>query len=309
MTFAEQCLQFAERVGQAMKGLDQRVSVLESVPSFIYGTEADGAFVLDGQVEVEWADKYGTYYVLKRDVHFTDLTISHGCGLITAGFRVFGTGLLTNHSALGTLINAAVNEVGAVPRTNVSYGAGGSGANGTLGLPGVEADKTGFFFPSAGGKGGDSSSINGIEGGKAVSPKSWEESGLSLYFFGIFPFFLNGLLPGSYEQVRGGVGGSSGGAEPGGVSGAGGGGGYCTGIFFKKIIGDGSIFSTGGDGGNASSGNAGGGGGGAGGVLCIVTREPTSIATNVLGGMGGNGSGTGQKGGNGADGKIFKILI
>lgn len=257
-----------------------------------YGSDSDGAYTLDGtQATVTglFTKDSATHYTLLRDGYFTQLNISTGVTLATAGYRIFansgvgGTGTIDNSGATGGNGTSASGQV---------KGNGGSST----------ADATGNYTPS-GGRGGAGG--NGGDGSGAAQP-------------GV----IGGAIAGGYWNTTVGLQGKTGGAGYGNT--AGGIGGIATGTALPATSGSmrnswnavlARAFSatavvapvynqTNGGSGGGSRGLSGtygsGGGGGAagnnGGQIIIVARVLSgSLTISANGGQGGNGG----NGGNG----------
>ena len=88
----------------------------------MFGDGSDGTpNNLNGTNTFSFASKSGSVYTLIRSVFAVDLTVAGGVTLVTAGFKIFCSGTLTNS---GTITNAGN------PGSNGTTG-GGAGAAGT----------------------------------------------------------------------------------------------------------------------------------------------------------------------------------
>ncbi len=275
-----------------------RTSLLSSVAyTEPFGSGADGDVTISSNT------------TLTRDMNYNNLTINNTFNLITAGYRVYVKGTLTNN---GTIHNNGGNASGV---TGGSAGLGGSFIAG-----GAGATYSGGTGAGGGGGGGGVvwlsvfniavqgtiSSLGG-NGQNASVPGSGNATG-------------NAAATVALSLIQSGTGGTGGNS----TSGGGGAGGAVTtrskmspaSFTLLSLMIDGITQigwgSGGGSGsGNVSSGNAGGGGGGQGGCIVLFYRTiVTSGTLSVAGGTGGTGTGgAGTAGTNGSNGLSISIVI
>jgi hypothetical protein len=282
----------------------------------LFGDASDGNVTITGLT------------TLTREMHYNNLTITSTGELKPNGNRIFVAGTLTIDS--GGSINddgfSATNHVGRTGFAARNYlgGQGTSGgagwslnttnvANGNNASNNTNCSLNSGNSAPAGGKGGDSTSRTGGNGGTATQnavPQKW--AGRILEGRGTF---------GAFNGGAGGGGGSiSVSAYTSGtfISGGGGSGGGIVWIAAKTIINNGRISASGGDGANASlgvgSGGCAGGGGGGGGDVGIITQSLTLGGTvDITGGTGGLGAATaghiGQNGTPGAAGSYTLLEV
>lgn len=279
--------------------------------SYFFGTGANGNVTCNGPI------------TLTTDMFYNNLTLTTGCVLKPASFRIFVSSILDISNA----------PTGAIQMTGGTGGNGGvTGAGGLAGT--AVATGSGIFTSTAGAvgsaggttagtAGGTSGTGNGVEGGgSAASGAGGAGTGGAggASGAGIVPlvpvsirkfdtvFF--GLVAGAFTPFRGGGGSASGGGGGGGTTttgGGGGGGGPTGGIIYISAAtiargtntNTGIIQSKGGNGGNggtptgANAGGGGGGSGGAGGWIFLawgsLTGSTITGAVDVSGGAGGNG--------------------
>lgn len=271
----------------------------------------------DGNVTIS------TTVTLVRDMFYNNLTLTTGCVLKPASFRIFVSGILDISNA----------PTGAIQMTGGTGGNGGvTGAGGLAGT--AVATGSGIFTStaasvgSAGGTGAgvagaSSGTGNGVEGGgSAASGAGGAGSGGAGGASGAgvaplvpvsirkFDTVFFGLVAGAFTPFRGAGGVASGGGGGGGgatTGGGGGGGGPGGGIVYLSAAtiargtntNTGIIQCKGGNGGNgatpsgANSGGGGGGSGGAGGWIFLawgaLTGSTITGAIDVSGGAGGTG--------------------
>ncbi len=287
---------------------------------FTFGDGSDGAAVFDGSATPAGSSKSGSDYTLTRDVYYTDMTVATGCTVNPAGYRIFGTGTLTE------------NGTGKIFRNGNDGTAGGDAAGSGFGSAGAggAALADGYLKGSAAGQNGKNGT-GGAGAGSNGGPGNAGDGGAST----TNSIGANGIA---------GRAGGDGGTAPGKSGGTGGGGGGAGGatpsnvtlianwhlatlldvgstgatVKFDNSAGSGSGGSGGGGGASIVAGTGGGGGGSggsgsAGGIVAIYFRNivinaGASITANGgAGGKGGNGgngstSGTGSGGGGGAGG-------
>jgi hypothetical protein len=281
----------------------------------IYGDGSDGAATI------------GVDTTVARDMYYTDLTVSAGFNVNTAGFKILVRGTLT---VAGTIHNDGVvggtaasdstfSPGGAAPynAANTSLGVGQAGASGRYNTVG----DTGVSFSTdpvptvigAGGAGGTGSTTAGGAAGGSTS---------ALARYGNFragPAALLGLAvavtstPGTIAiwKLSGGWGGGGGGGDNTRAGGGGGCGGGPIVICARRIVVPvgGAIRSKGGDGGPARAGGNSGGGGGSGGGPIILVYDSLTEAGSITapGGAGGAKTGTGIAGTAGGAGSIIRL--
>lgn len=294
----------------------------------IFGNGADGALVTSGDV------------TLTADTYYTNLTISAGDILYTAGYRLFVSGTLTivatgyikgngNAGENGTNAASSTPGTGGAGGTQTSGSlentagvAGGSGSlnNGTAGTAGTSETDCIGGDGKAGGAGGDTPVRTGGAGGAAGTATA----ATGALKNATEAMTMRNFIPGSANQINSsaGSGGGGGGAGDSGATecGGGGGGSGATGvpilISAKNFINNqaGGIQSHGGVGGSGGNGYAsinyaGGGGGGAGGnggVVVLIYETKTGAGTVTTsggdGGAGGSGVTVSDPGQDGASG-------
>jgi Carbohydrate binding domain len=240
----------------------------------------------------------GGGYRLSRDVFFTDLTVNSGVSLLTNGYRIFGSGTLTNN---GTIQNNGLSGFmgsGAAGGPGMTVGPGGTGGNGrtTSASPTNGGDVT----PSLGGDGGNGANSGGT-GGNTTPPVGGSA------ILTTPDVAINGFVwvaaSSSVGILSGGGGGGGGGGSAlgaGDTGGGGGGGGGVVLICFGAIVNNGTISADGGRGGNAVSSTGatvGGGGGGGGGEVRLIYNTMTGSGTvTKAAGAAGSGAGSGAVG-------------
>ncbi len=271
------------------------------------GDGADGAATFDGSATPAGSTKSGSDYTLTRDVFYTDMTISTGCTVNPAGYRIFGTGTLT----LNGTAKIFRNGNNGASASGASGGAGGAAlADGYLkgskaGGNGGTADNVSPTNPTdgtstanslgssanvagAGGNGfrgsGHAAGATGTVTASLTTPKTaWQ---LHL----LLDITATGATLKFDNSASAGGGGWGAGGNGGGLGGGGGGTGSPGGIiaiYFKTIVDNASstISVNGGNAGNAANGGAsdagggGGGSGGNGGELIMVYGTFTNLGT------------------------------
>lgn len=293
---------------------------------FSFGDGSDGAGVADGATALAGATLGGGTYTLTRDVYFTDLTVSTGVTINPAGYRIFGTGTLTENGTgkiarNGNNGSSSTTSAGAAGGAALADGylkgslagaAGGNGANGGGVQNGVAGTSTSNSIGSsgaAGGRGGEE--ILGTDGGTGGAAGTANSSNVRL----IANWHLATLLDigstgatvkfdNSAASGGGGGGNRDATSTPGGGGGGAGSPGGIIAIYFRVIVinASASITANGGSGGSGAGGasigskcgGGGGGGGGNGGQIILVYNTLTnsgsltaSAGTAGTGGAGG----------------------
>lgn len=307
-------------------GIGRKGHVRETYPqtaalppvSITYGSGQDGDFTFDGVATPSYASRSGTVYTLTRDVFVRDWHIPSGSTVQTAGYHVFGSGVLTIDDG-GLLINDGKNASGGTAGAGSALGtlgigtAGGAGHANAVGSAGTNQSNTLYDASAlnecAGGHGGAGGANAGGAGGTYAG--SAANGGANFLTPMLTGFLFTQTSGGNQAQagiIGGGAGGGGGGSDNAGVTGGGGGGGggvlHCC---FATIINNGIIGARGGNGAAASGsgGNGGGGAGGGGGIVLSLARVRSDTGTyDVSGGVGGAGFGTGAAGANGAVGHV-----
>ncbi len=271
-----------------------------------YGSGSDGAYTLDGtQASVSglFTKDSSIHYTLLRDGYFTQLNVSAGVTLATAGYRIFANsgvannGTIDNSGEAGGSGTAAVGQTKGIGGTQTadatggytpaggSGGAGGNGGDGSAGAVTGSAGATiagGYWNSTAGlagksgGTGGNSGGA-GAAGGVATGTALPATSGSMRNSWNAVlarAFSASATVAPVYNQSNGGSGGGGRGLDTGFGSGGGGGaagsnGGWLI-IVARNLTGSGTfsanggIGGNGGNGGNATGVGGPGGGGGAG---------------------------------------------
>lgn len=267
----------------------------------IYGDGSDLGPTFDGSSVVLGLTPSTNVYTLTRDLYMTTPTINNGVTIITAGYRIFTTGILTNNGTISwNGNNGNVNTGGAsLQAASGSFNQGvlgPAGANSSVGSAGATGTNSlANALGGRGGTGGTGTSGAGGAGGTLFAP------GAGIQMPRSFPLALLGMaLNGTLSFVNCGAssGGGSGGGDAGNAGGGGGGGGGIVIVIASKIAGTGSIQARGGNGATHAAGNTGGGAGGGGGVVIVVSGSATTgaVAGQTIDANGGalaNGNGTG----------------
>ena len=253
---------------------------------FSFGDGSDGAVDLDGTNTYSFMSKSGSDYTLTRDAYLTDLTVSVGSTLTTNGYRIFGTGTLTNSGTIKWNGNDGSNAPG---NGNPAGGSGGAAlADGYLKGSGV---------------GGNGGAGNGTNAGSNTTATT-NSIGLDATTGGI-----GGI---NFDGSSGGIGGVGGTATTSNVK-------LIANWHLATLLDVASSGSTvkfdnspsagGGGGGNrgtctAESAGGGGGGGSSGGIIAIYFRDILINAAGIIQANGGNGGsgGFGGRVGNGGGG-------
>lgn len=271
----------------------------------------------DGNVTIS------TAVTLTRDMFYNNLTLTAGCVLKPASFRIFVSGTLDISNAPTGAIQMTGGNGGAGVVTGAGGAAGTALATGSgifTSTVAVAGSAGGVAAGTAGGGGGTGNGIEG--GGTAASGAGGAGSGGAGGASGAgvaplvpvsirkFDTVFFGLVGGAFTPFRGGGGCASGGGGGGGgatTGGGGGGGGPAGGIVYISAAtiargtntNPGIIQCKGGNGGagatpsGANSGGGGGGSGGAGGWIFLawgaLTGSTITGAIDVSGGAGGTG--------------------
>lgn len=263
----------------------------------LYGDGFDGAATLDGAVTPAWTSRVGSVYTMVRTARLTNLTLNSGITLITNGFPLYGTGVLTTSGGGANINNDGIAGSGATQGAGLGVnflGGSGGGGNGATGSAGTSQTN------SYGGSGGNGGGGGGAGGTSSVPSDANGSSGV----------FLPGFLGAIFSPKNGLTtlsGGSGGGGGGGGSGGGGGGGGGVMAISFRALALNAAsdIHAKGGNGGNNSTGGGGGGGGAIWLVCGSVGGAVFSGATNCPGGA----TGTGTAGTPGSNGTVFTWVV
>lgn len=310
-------------------GSDDTDIILGKNGYYSFGAEADGSAILDGTNTVTWASKSGSTYTMTRDAYLKNLTISSGVTLKPAGYRPFGTGLLSNSGTIQRNGNAGGNgdaSAGGAGGAALAAGyilgsAAGKDGGFASGAGTVGASVTNSLGSNGGGSGGNGGSNGGGTGGNGAAGGTATATKYTLADNWILTTYLDFFTPGFLNTYNNSAGsGSGGGGEHGGAADRGGGGSGSAGgilvIPFANIQNnsDGTISSVGGAGGNGGDGDGnippgGGGGGGNGGEIILVynnyvNRGTVTVAAGAAGSRGGN---TAFGAGNGTAGTVGNI--
>lgn len=272
---------------------------------------------------------------LTRDTYFLNITFQAGDRIITAGNRLFCSGILDVSAAdTGAVSNGQTAGVagvtgagggagGAAGSTSVAnartlgtgVGGGGGGNGGAGGAPGDPAAGTAATDVAVGAEGGASGSggagmaAGGLGGAASTITNPWRYSGLQT------PLPIVGGVPVVCKAGTTGRGGGGGGSGTATIGGGGGGGGAagCNLEIFAAVIArganvtpaifdatgkPGAVGGRGDDDGATGSGGGGAGAGGGGGHALVVVGSRTGVA--IPGGIDASGG----AGGGGGDGGI-----
>lgn len=302
------------------------------------GDGSDGAALFDGSATPAGSSKSGSDYTLTRDVFYTDMTVSTGCTVNPAGYRIFGTGTLTLN---GTAVIKRNGNAGTSGSSGIDGSGGGAGgtaladgylkgsavggaggnAGGNNGANGANTSNSLGSSGQNGGSGGAGSGTGGNGGGSGGTATAMLTSPKTAWQLHLLLDVTSTGATIKFDNSAGGAGGGSGGKGTGNGTGGGGAGsaGGIIAIYFKTIIVGASASITanggnGGNGGNFGSTNGGGGGGGAGGnggqiILAYgtYTNSGTVTASGGTKGAGGSKDGTGTAGSAGTDGAAGTI--
>ena len=316
---------------------------------FSYGDGSDGAATFDGSSTPAGSSKSGSDYTLTRDVYYTNATLSTGVTLNPAGYRIFGTGVLTLNGTAIIKRNGNAGGAGGTPAAGRvssgdirgtpgaaladgylkgsvagSYGAGdlnsgcGQGAdtsnnavNGAVGSVGTNTTNSIGSNGSAGSSGGNGGNyVTSIGVNKSNSTSGAGATGGTATASNV-KLIANWHLATLLDVSASGSTVKFDNSASGGGGGAGGGGG-CS--------------SSGGSNGSGGTGGGGGGSGSSGGIVAIYFRSIIIGASAAIqanggnGGAGGNGSaglassgnisaGGGGGGGGGAGGNGGQIIL
>jgi len=278
----------------------------------MYGDGNDGYIFFDGYVTdnslFSTFDYLTSTYTLTRDIYATAISIDSFITVITAGYRIFCTGTITNY---GIIHNNGSNAVG---RTAGAGGLGGffkAGGAGTTGIaagavaangPAQTAATANTLVGNFGGRGAcaynSTVTFEGLSLATSSASTPLSASGGRNIICSTSAWIASTLAPnsGSLYQFSPSLGGGAGAKSATGSAAASGGGGGGGGVVFiaaYDLQGTGLYQSIGGNGGDATGtgGNFGGGGGGAGGIIVLYTRSSVfsrmSSYFNVSGGNGG----------------------
>lgn len=295
-----------------------------------FGNGSDGAL----------AAGFGTI-TLTQDRFYSSITFNATDKIVTAGYKVFCSGIVDMSNAGASAIVAGTNPNGGnaagstpgVAPTSVIPGTVSNGGTGTIGKTGgtgvgVAGFATFFGANGNGGRGGFSGAGGaGTAGaGGAGAINTAPTSFLSLLRADVHLIRGTGLTGGATAGSTGGSGAGTG-SLAGGGSGATGNGGSVGALFFATLQRAGTtaasaIFYGGGSGGNggnspnpAAGGGGGSGGGGGGWIYLLVGKLLGSAATNMLdtsggaSGNGGTGNTTGVGGGGASGGNGGRITV
>lgn len=276
-----------------------------------YGSGDDGPANFDGTNTFSFASKVGSVYTLTRDLFLADgAIVAPSATVNVAGFKVFGTGTLTNNGIIHCDGRDAVGgTAGAASRVG-TLGIGTAGGNGranNTGLNGGGQSNTLGDALLVGGAGGAGGVNAGGLGGTYVPSNT---NGGAEFLMPVMTGFLFNSASGGNQAtisiIGGGAGGGGGGSDNIGVTGGGGGGGVLI-LNIFNFVNNGIVRCAGGKGADAAGagGNGGGGGGGAGGVLFNLSRYRSGAGVLICpGGLPGAGFGTGAAGLPGSDGHL-----
>jgi hypothetical protein len=274
-----------------------------------YGTHADGNATFDGTSTVlGLVPNAAQTYFMTANIECSNMTINPGVTVVTQGFIIMCTGLLTVNGIIdnsGTAASGTTQGTGAFWTFMGGGSDGGSGSHFSAQQSGVSFTTVGtnnnVALGGQGGMGGNISNLGGATNNPiGASTLVWRADHLDLGSILMSSRIFNAGLAGagstgaaSLISFGGGTGGG-GGASPGGGppvdGGGGGGGGGIILIFASAITGTGTIQANGGNGANATAVQWAGGGGGGGGVIIIVsgTYSFTGLVVPAPG-MGGTG--------------------
>lgn len=276
----------------------------------IYGDGSDGTVTFDGSSVVLGITPSANAYTLARDIFVAAMTVNNGVTIVTAGFRIFVAGTLTNNGTIkwdGNNGNAATpggalnNVSGSI---SANSGAASPGTAGGAGATGVGSGGTNQTITSLGGRGGSGGA--GASAGGAAGTQTANGPGngsIRALPWAILGQLQQGVNSSTVVCVGGGTGGGGGGGDATHAGGGGGGGGGIVIVVAKTFAGTGTISAKGGNGGNAAASgtNSGGGGGGGGGVVVVISSSAsggaiTGQTITAAGGTHGTHLGTGSDG-------------
>lgn len=274
----------------------------------VYGDGSDGAATFDGTTTVLGLVPSSSTYTLTRDLFLTTCTINSGVAVITAGYRLFCQGTLTNNGNIAWDGASGAGGAGGAALVSGSIMGGaslsGSGGNGS-GASGNPGGGGGNRVGGVGGNGGNGSNGTGGAGASPATPAATS---------GTLRMLPNAVVVilGWNTAVNAGAGGGGGAGDASNGGAGGGGGGGIIVIVAKVIAGTGAIHARGGAGGIRSLGNVGGGGGGGGGAVIVVSSSVSSGAVSgqtidAGGGSGSAGVGSGTAGTNGGAGSLILL--
>lgn len=290
----------------------------------IMGDGSDGAITFDGSSTVIGLSPSSSTYTLERDVACTACTVDSGVTIITNGFRILCSGVLTINGTVQWNGNTASSSTGASAlndggplgwgsaggdgSSSDSDGSAGAGVVGTGAYPTVPSQSvtTGSNGGTCcGGAGGGNGTYGGGDG-------STTAMGVAHGYASVFDAVRGRTADGSV------FGGGTGGGGGGGNSSGGGGGGSGAGVIVLAcgtLAGTGTIEANGGAGHGITNGAGGysGGGGGGGGVIIIAFGTSTFTGTvEANGGIHGGGGievGDGGAGGYGGAGLVLPFNL
>ena len=312
-----------------------------------FGNGVDGDLVYDGSTTILGMAPAASVYTLTRDIYAANLTVNNGVSIITNGYIIFASKILTNNGTIkhngGNGGNGGIGSGSDVPGgTAGALAAGGSlgaGKIGQVGGAGIISDagySTGIngtasnpSLGSSGTAGGNGGGTAGAIGGTAGTATGEVGSLLQAYpgtltSGSVINSYLQILAKGATSGVTlSGSAGSGSGASGfynngnnvrGGSGGGSGASGGCMEIIARYIVNAGTISVNGGKGGNGGagaggSGDGGGGAGGSGGVMVLIYYSLTGAGSiTATGGTHGSTTAGGwATGTNGADGLAGKI--
>lgn len=261
----------------------------------IFGDGSDGTVTWDGLTTILGIMPSSSVYTLTRDIFTSGATINNGVTIITAGYRYFDNGTLTNNGTIHNNGNVGlVGGNGGIGRGgqtigtgfhnggNGATGAGGNGVAASISFGG--ASGAGGAGVSSGGNAATAARPNAIYGSIHALPNALNGTGINTGTNQVFDAGASGAAGGGDATNKGG--------------GGGGGGGWCL-VTAKIFAGTGAIQARGGNGGNgavASTLGCGGGSGGGGGIVIVIS---SSVSAGAITGQtidanaGGAGTGVG----------------
>jgi hypothetical protein len=276
---------------------------------YTLGVFGDGS---DGDVVVS------TAITLTRDMYYNTLTINSGGSIFTDGFGIFAKRRVTINSggSINCNGNAAVDEFSAGAPHQPSRFAGSQDAGGAADAPFDGNGSQTLFYSLIGyGKGGDGGGTSfggGGLGGLSLAMTNQgggQNAGQNIVGY-LGPSFIPSRNGTPFNSGSGGGSGAGNGIDYGGNSGGGGGGTVV--LICPYVIGDGDVYSLGGEGQQAASGGTGeigGGGGGGGGYIFAgnmnvnwVDQFVANSQIFITGGAMGPGENAGLDGKDGAEG-------
>lgn len=241
---------------------------------------------------------------LSRDMYYDALTIEPSGVLAAGGYRVFArtlvnTGVLSHDGEPGLQTNDDPNQGGAGAAQGGSLGGGDGGADGNANAAGTSTAAS--TAVSAGGAGGTGGTAGGNAGGTGGAVGTSASHGGWRHGVAVFP---------DGTPLRGGTGGGSGGSNTVSYGGGGGGGaGGAVWVSAQTLNNTGGIIRASGGAGGAGDTDVAGGSGGGGGVVFLFYRHLLGLGTVLAAGGAGGAAGAGVAGGAGADGTVLQIVI